>query len=51
VGGGVMKRAGFEPVRNEVRRVMNSYMALPEIAPPELGGNAGVLGAMALARK
>jgi fructokinase len=51
VGGGVMKRAGFDRVRAEVELVMNGYMELPEIVPPALGGNAGVLGAMALAGK
>lgn len=51
VGGGVMKRAGFDRVRAEVERVMNRYMDLPAIVPPSLGGNAGVLGAMALARQ
>jgi fructokinase len=49
VGGGVMKRAGFDAVRAEVRRAMNGYMEIPPVVPPELGGNAGVLGAMALA--
>jgi fructokinase len=51
VGGGVMKRAGFDAVRAEVRRVMNGYMDMPPLVPPELGGDAGVLGAMALARQ
>jgi fructokinase len=49
VGGGVMKRAGFPAVRAEVQRVMNGYMEIPEIVPPQLGDNAGVLGAIALA--
>jgi fructokinase len=49
VGGGVMKRVGFEEVRAEVRRLINEYLHVPEIVPPELGGNAGVLGAMGLA--
>jgi fructokinase len=51
VGGGVMKRAGFDAVRAEVKRVINGYIDLPPIMPPELGGDAGVLGAMALARQ
>jgi fructokinase len=51
IGGGVMKQVGFDAVRAEVRRVMNGYMDLPEIVPPELGGNAGVLGALGLARE
>jgi fructokinase len=50
VGGGVMKRVGFDAVRAEVYRVINGYMDLPPIVPPKLGGDAGVLGAMALAR-
>lgn len=48
VGGGVMKRVGFDALNAEVKRVMNGYMQVPAIVPPELGGNAGVLGAMAL---
>jgi fructokinase len=51
VGGGVMKRAGFHAVRAEVGRNINGYMDVPEIVPPGLGGDAGVLGAMALARQ
>jgi fructokinase len=51
VGGGVMKRAGFDAVRAEVGRNINGYMDVPEIVPPGLGGDAGVLGAMALARQ
>jgi fructokinase len=50
VGGGVMKRVGFDTVRAEVQRLMNGYTSIPEIVPPELGGDAGVLGAMVLAR-
>jgi fructokinase len=49
VGGGVMKRAGFEAVRAAVRAAVNGYLEIPEIVPPKLGGNAGVLGAIALA--
>jgi fructokinase len=48
VGGGVMKRAGFDAVRQEVRQLMNGYSEPPPIVPPQLAGNAGVLGAMAL---
>ena len=51
VGGGVMKRAGFDAVRAEVFRNINGYTDVPEIIPPGLGANAGVLGAMALARQ
>jgi fructokinase len=51
VGGGVMKRVGFEMVRSEVQRLMNGYMNVPEIVPPALGGNAGVLGSLLLARE
>ncbi len=50
VGGGVMKRVGFDVVRARVDELMNGYMDVPLIVPPELGGDAGVLGAMALAR-
>jgi fructokinase len=51
VGGGVMKRVGFDAVRAQVRQMMNGYMEVPEIVPPELGNDAGVLGAIALARQ
>jgi fructokinase len=51
VGGGVMKRVGFHTVRAEVQRLINGYLDVPQIVPPELGGDAGVLGAMALARE
>jgi len=50
VGGGVMKRLGFDAVHAEVGRLINGYTDVPPIIPPELGGDAGVLGAMALAR-
>jgi fructokinase len=49
VGGGVMKRVGFDLVQEKVHRLMNGYTEVPRIVAPELGGNAGVLGAMALA--
>ena len=48
IGGGVMKRVGFENLRAEVQKRMNGYMDVPEIVPPALGGDAGVLGSMAL---
>lgn len=51
VGGGVMKRVGFPALREKVEALLNGYTAIPKIVPPGLGGNAGVLGAMALARK
>ncbi len=49
VGGGVPQRLDFDALRAEVRRLLNGYLAEPEIVPPGLTGNAGVLGAMALA--
>jgi fructokinase len=51
VGGGVMKRVGFDVVRAKLALLINGYTEVPPIIPPELGGDAGVLGAMALARE
>ena len=49
MGGGVMRRAELLPmIRREVRCLLNGYLEPPEIVAPGLGGNAGVLGAMAL---
>lgn len=58
LGGGVMRQAGlFERVRRKVLDLLNGYIQAPEIlerigayiVPPALGGDAGVLGAIALA--
>jgi fructokinase len=50
VGGGVMQSpALFPAVRAEVAKLLSSYVAAPEIVPPQLGVHAGVLGAIALA--
>jgi fructokinase len=58
LGGGVMRRADlFGRIRREVLELLNGYIQAPEIleridqyiVPPGLGGNAGVLGAIALA--
>lgn len=59
IGGGVMKQAKLLPlVRDNVRRLLNSYVLTPEalgntddyITLPGLGQKAGVLGAIALAQ-
>lgn len=55
LGGGVMRQAQLFPlVRAEVRAQLNGYVPLPDdldafIVPTGLEGNAGVLGALALA--
>jgi fructokinase len=50
LGGGVMRQTRlFEMIRTEVARLLNGYVAVPEILPPALGQRAGVLGALALA--
>lgn len=50
LGGGVMEQAHLFPmVREEVAAMLNGYVAAPEIGPPALGNNTGVLGAIALA--
>jgi len=60
IGGGVMERRSLLPmVRREVRALLADYIEAPElttgldeyIVPPALGGRAGVLGALALARE
>jgi fructokinase len=49
VGGGVMKQVGLFPaIREEVARLINGYVPVPEIVPPVLGDDAGVLGSVAL---
>ena len=50
MGGGVMEQAHLFPlIREEVATALNGYVALPEIGPPALGKDTGVLGAIALA--
>jgi fructokinase len=58
LGGGVMQRLDLFPrVRRKVQELLNGYLQVPAVAtdidryivPPELGGRAGVLGAIALA--
>ena len=50
MGGGVMEQSQLFPmIREEVCAALNGYVALPEIGPPALGANTGVLGAIALA--
>jgi fructokinase len=49
MGGGVMEQAHLLPrIREEVCGILNGYVALPEILPPFLGKDTGVLGAIAL---
>jgi fructokinase len=58
VGGGVMDQPQLFPlIRAEVQQILNGYVQAPEIleqidryiVPPTLGGQAGILGAIALA--
>jgi len=58
LGGGVMRHAAmFDAIRGKVLTLLNGYIQSPEIldridkyiVPPALGGDAGVLGAIALA--
>lgn len=58
LGGGVMQQLQlFPPIRAEVQKLLNGYVRTPQvlerideyIVPPELGGRAGVMGAIALA--
>jgi fructokinase len=49
MGGGVMKQQSLFPaIRDEVSTLLNRYVPIPEIVPPQLGDDAGVLGAIAL---
>jgi fructokinase len=50
MGGGVMQQEHlFGRIAAELDRLLNGYVAAPEVVPPQLGGRAGVLGAMVLA--
>ena len=50
MGGGVMEQLHLFPmIREEVCAALNAYVSIPEIGPPLLGRDAGVLGAIALA--
>ncbi len=60
LGGGVMNQPHLLPmVRRRVQRLLNGYIQSPQILhsirhyilPPALGGDAGVLGAIALAQR
>jgi fructokinase len=60
LGGGVMEHPGlFEMIRIEYAQILNGYIQRPEITariadyivPPGLGNQAGVLGAIALAKQ
>lgn len=60
LGGGVMQAPQLFPlIREEVQALLNGYIQIPEITeaidtyivPPGLGGQAGVLGAIALAKQ
>lgn len=48
VGGGVMRATPLSLVRDKTAALLNRYIALPEIVAPQLGEQAGVLGALAL---
>ena len=49
MGGGVMRHPSlFQAIRRELKLLLAGYAKEPEIVPPGLGENAGVLGALAL---
>ncbi len=49
-GGGVMHNLELFPmIRKNLRECLNGYVQAPDIVPPLLGDNAGVLGGIALA--
>jgi fructokinase len=50
MGGGVMQQEHlFDKARCQLVRLLNGYVAAPEVVPPQLGSRSGVLGAMVLA--
>jgi fructokinase len=60
LGGGIMQQTAlFQMVRRNVQQLLNRYLQVPAIleqidqyiAPAALGSRAGVLGAIALAKK
>jgi fructokinase len=52
IGGGVMQNLDLFPmIRAHVREFLNGYVTQPEISPPLLGNDTGVLGAIALAER
>ncbi|MDQ6678575.1 MAG: ROK family protein [Acidobacteriota bacterium] len=50
VGGGVMHSMNYQRLQAGLAELLNGYMGSPEIAPPALGEDAGILGALALAQ-
>jgi len=52
LGGGVSKQLQLFPlIREELAKLMNDYVDMPEIVPPLLGDNAGITGALLLAEQ
>lgn len=49
IGGGVMHSLSYAAITDRVTQLLNGYLPTPEVVPPQLGDNAGVLGAIALA--
>ncbi len=48
-GGGVMRSVSYPLLASRVGELLKGYVSAPEIVPPALGEDAGVLGALALA--
>ncbi len=52
MGGGVMHNRGLHSrIEENLHQYLNGYIRTPEIVPPLLGDDAGVLGAIALAQR
>ena len=52
LGGGVMRQAHlFDLIRRELARLVNGYVCVGEVLPPQLGQQAGVLGGLVLAEQ
>ncbi len=49
VGGGVMHTLSHAALGERLRRLLNSYVEAPQVVPPALGEDAGLLGAIAMA--
>lgn len=52
IGGGVMRNPNLLPlIRKRLKECLGGYVQTPEIVPPLLGDDAGVLGGIALAER
>ncbi len=50
IGGGVMHALSYARLTEQLHKLLNGYVAAPDVVPPALGEDAGVLGAIAMAQ-